>query len=85
MPRNVVMGALCVWLEVVRADDSWCRATPQVGFPEYARCLPLDQAVARYVIQVAPLVAFGLEVKYDRSQTSQHPRYPLIALEATLK
>ncbi|OEH79807.1 scavenger receptor protein sr1 precursor [Cyclospora cayetanensis] len=39
------------------------KASPQAGLPQYARCLPVDQAVARYVIDVSPLSSFGLELK----------------------
>ena len=55
-----------VWLEKVFADDGWCKATPQTGLPQYGRCLPAGEAIARYVVQVVPLVAFGLELKYAR-------------------
>lgn len=56
----------------VNADDGWCKASPQAGLPTYARCLPVDQAVARYVIEVAPIVSFGLDLKYARLQTAAH-------------
>ncbi|KAL8427591.1 hypothetical protein Efla_005766 [Eimeria flavescens] len=57
--------ALGFQFQTLSADEGWCRASPQAGLPDYARCLPADQAVARYVVEVAPVVAFGLELKSE--------------------
>ncbi|KAL8275977.1 hypothetical protein Esti_000093 [Eimeria stiedai] len=65
MFRELLVTILGIWVQQVHADDGWCRASPQAGLPDYARCLPVDQAVARYVIELAPVVAFGLELKSD--------------------
>lgn len=62
MLREIILFG--IYLVGVCGDESWCKATPQAGLPAYGRCLPVDQAMARYVVQVAPLAAFGLEVKY---------------------
>lgn len=85
MLSNFLIAALGVSLQGVNADAGWCRASPQAGLPDYARCLPADQAMARYVIEVAPVVAFGLDLKYAKLPTHAHWRYSLASLEAMLR
>lgn len=63
---NIIIIALGFSFVGVLGNDGWCKASPHAGLPDYARCLPAEQAMARYVVEVAPLVGFGLETKCDR-------------------
>lgn len=44
----------------------WCKAVPEQGKPEYGVCVPEEFAAARYTIEVSPVVAPGVNLRYVR-------------------
>lgn len=61
---GLILGSLLLsgTLQVATATE-WCRAAPEDGKPEYGVCLPSGEGSARYMIEVTPVIAPGIDLQ----------------------
>lgn len=58
-----VIFSLCFAEREARVAE-WCLATAHPGLPTYGQCAEAEQGLVPYVVEVKPLVSYGMQIRY---------------------